>query len=247
MSREKSKQRRVNRRIPAEQTSNVPNLIDLSTYRQRKPRVNIVPQSVNQEEYVVALGDDSLYIVAAIGPAGCGKTLLATLRAISALQDGEIEKIVITRPAVSVDEQHGFLPGDINQKMEPWVLPIIDVFKEYYSAREISAMLLEGVIEIAPLAYMRGRTLKNSYIIADEMQNSTPSQTKMILTRIGEGSRIFITGDLNQHDRGYENNGLKDFLGRFKGSRNISVVHFDRQDVRRHPVVKEILGLYGED
>jgi len=244
----KKQQRRVNRKLATDYQPTA-TLIDLDNYRphQRKKRIEIVPRSINQEEYVLALDDDEMYIVAAVGPAGCGKTLLATMKAIQDLQEGKIERIVITRPAVSTDEQHGFLPGDINQKMEPWVLPILDVFKEHYSVKEIANMLQEGILEIAPLAYMRGRTFKNAYVIADEMQNSTPSQTKMILTRIGDGSRIFITGDLQQHDRGYEANGLKDFLGRIKKSSHITVVEFSREDVKRHPVVKEVLELYGEE
>jgi phosphate starvation-inducible PhoH-like protein len=188
-------------------------------------------------------------MVFAVGPAGTGKTLLAVLRAIKALREGEVTKVIITRPAVSVDEKHGFLPGDLNAKMEPWTRPIFDVFEEFYGLPETKRMLEEGTIEIAPLGFMRGRTFKYSYIIADEMQNATPDQTKMLLTRIGEGSSMVITGDLKQHDRGFEKNGLKDFLERFADNRKrtMAICHFNREHIERDPLVGEILDIYGED
>jgi phosphate starvation-inducible protein PhoH and related proteins len=215
----------------------------------KRKRVDLIPRSLAQEKYVRVLQDESQYIVFAMGPAGCGKTLLATQYAIKALREGEFDRIVITRPAVSVDEQHGFLPGSLLQKMEPWVLPILDVFKEHYHPLEVQKMMEDGTIEVSPLAYMRGRTFKNAIILADEMQNSTVSQTKMVLTRIGDGSRIVVTGDLNQHDRGYETNGLKDIVERLeeRGSKGISVCRFDQYDVERHPVIEQVLGLYDDD
>ena len=213
--------------------------------RSRKKRVEIIPRNLAQEEYIFSITDCA--VTFGIGPAGTGKTLLATLMAIQALKDGQIEKIVVTRPAVSVDEQHGFLPGDITAKMAPWTRPIFDVFEEYYHPKQIKQMLEDGVIEIAPLAYMRGRTFHSSFIVADEMQNATPNQMKMVLTRIGQDSKMVITGDLNQHDRGFEENGLKDFTNRIdKGSENISVVTFTKKDIERSPVVAEILDTYGE-
>lgn len=210
-------------------------------------RVEMLPRNTAQEEYVEALFDKR--IVFAVGPAGTGKTLLAVLRAIKALRDQEVTKIILTRPAVSVDEKHGFLPGDLNAKMEPWTRPIFDVFEEYYGVPETKRMLDEGVIEIAPLGFMRGRTFKYSYIIGDEMQNSTPDQLKMMLTRIGEGSSMIITGDLKQHDRGFEKNGLKDFLERFAQKRKdtMAICTFGRQHVERDPLVAEILDIYGDD
>lgn len=210
-------------------------------------RVEILPRNTVQESYVEALLEKRM--VFAVGPAGTGKTLLAVLRAIKALREGEITKIILTRPAVSVDEKHGFLPGDLNAKMEPWTRPIFDVFEEYYGLVETRRMLDEGVIEIAPLGFMRGRTFKNSYIIADEMQNATPDQTKMLLTRIGDGSSMVITGDLRQHDRGFDKNGLKDFLERLaahkKGSMAVCV--FTREHIERDPLVADVLEIYGED
>jgi phosphate starvation-inducible protein PhoH len=176
-------------------------------------------------------------------------TLLAVLRAIKALREQEISKIILTRPAVSVDEKHGFLPGDLNAKMEPWTRPIFDVFEEYYGLQETKRMLDEGTIEIAPLGFMRGRTFKYSYIIADEMQNATPDQTKMLLTRIGDGSSMVITGDLKQHDRGFDKNGLKDFLERLAKNNTCSmaVCTFRREHIERDPLVAEVLKIYGED
>lgn len=212
-------------------------------------RVELIPRNISQEDYIDALNDESKHIVFAMGPAGCGKTLLATLFAIKGLQAGQFKRIVITRPAVSVDEQHGFLPGNLFSKMEPWVLPILDVFKEHFSLKTITGMIESGTIEIAPLAYMRGRTFKDAIIIADEMQNSTVSQAKMVLTRIGENSRIIMTGDLKQHDRGYEINGLGDFVTRLKkiGSHGIEVCEFHNEDVERHPIIEDVLRIYGDE
>ena len=168
---------------------------------------------------------------------------------IKGFKKGHIDKFVLTRPAVSVDEQHGFLPGTLQEKMAPWTRPIFDIFEEYYHPEQIEYLLKGNKLEIAPLAYMRGRTFKNSFIIADEMQNATDSQMKMLLTRIGENSKLVVTGDLNQHDRGYESNGLKMFMERLldRGSDRIKVVNFDRGDIERHPVVEEVLRIYGEE
>ncbi|RYF09839.1 MAG: PhoH family protein [Oxalobacteraceae bacterium] len=215
----------------------------------KKKRVELLPRNVAQEDYIDTLLDESKHVVFAMGPAGCGKTLLATLFAIKALQAGDFTKIIITRPAVSVDEQHGFLPGSLVEKMAPWVLPIMDVFKEHYSPQQVEKMVLDEVIEIAPLAYMRGRTFKNSIVLFDEAQNATPNQMKMVLTRIGENSRMVITGDLKQFDRGFEANGLKDFVERVaaRGSDSIAVCDFGAGDVERHPVIEEILSIYGDE
>lgn len=217
--------------------------------RQRQQQVKIVPRNFNQDDLLGLLEDDSVNIVFAIGPAGTGKTLLSTLYGIRQLKGGDINKFVVTRPAVSVDEQHGFLPGTLQEKMAPWTRPIFDVFEEYYTPDQIEYMLSDNKVEIAPLAYMRGRTFKHSYIIADEMQNATDSQMKMLLTRIGEGSKLIVTGDLAQHDRGFESNGLKMFIERLMrmGSDRIKCVNFSHDDIERHPVVDEVLRLYGEN
>jgi phosphate starvation-inducible PhoH-like protein len=187
-------------------------------------------------------------IVFATGPAGTGKTMLAVQWAIDQLKYGEATKIIITRPAVSVDEEHGFLPGDLNEKMAPWTRPIFDVLAENYNAKEIEYMVAEGIIETSPLAYMRGRTFKNAVVIADEMQNTTPSQMKMLLTRLGQGSKMVVTGDLQQADRP-SNNGLLEFLklyNNFEDHRYVDICHFTVGDVERHEAVKEILAIYGD-
>lgn len=215
----------------------------------KRKRVELVPRNLAQERYLKVLDNDDMHIVFAMGPAGTGKTMLATQYAIKALQEGLIDKIIITRPAVSVDEDHGFLPGTLIEKMAPWVIPIMDVFKEHYSPQQIEAMLIDEQIEIAPLAFMRGRTLKNAIVLFDEAQNATPNQMKMMLTRIGENSKIVVTGDISQHDRGYEQNGLKDVVTRIRDRRPdmISIVEFGSMDIERHPVVEVVLDLYGDD
>jgi phosphate starvation-inducible PhoH-like protein len=187
--------------------------------------------------------------VFAVGPAGTGKTLISTLAGIKALKGNDIDKFVVTRPAVSVDEQHGFLPGTLQEKMAPWTRPIMDVFEEYYSPEQIEYMLNDNKVEIAPLAYMRGRTFKNSFIIADEMQNATDSQMKMLLTRIGDNSKIVVTGDLAQHDRGFESNGLKLFIEKLTRTKSdrIKLVQFNQGDIARHPVVDEVLNIYNDE
>lgn len=215
---------------------------------EKRKRVQIYPKNLSQETYLLKLNDPKKMIIFAIGPAGTGKTMLGVQWAIDQLKYGSADKIIITRPAVSVDEQHGFLPGDLNQKMEPWTKPIFDVFAENFNAREIENFVKEGVIETSPLAYMRGRTFKNAVIIADEMQNATPSQMKMLLTRLGQGSKMVVTGDLQQADRP-SNNGLLEFLNlynNFENHRYVDIVQFDIQDVERHEAVKEILAIYGD-
>lgn len=225
------------------------NVIQVNSYKQRKRHVQIVPRNLSQEDYCAMLDDDTKNIVFAMGPAGTGKTLLGVLAAIDAYNNNKCEKIVITRPAVSVDEQHGFLPGTLVEKMAPWTRPIFDVMEEYWAPHAIEHMISENIIEIAPLAYMRGRTFKNSWIIADEMQNATPSQMKMLLTRIGDNSKVLVTGDLAQHDRGFEDNGLKNFVDLLEqhGSKIIGVQKFSRGDVERHAAVTEVLTIYGDE
>lgn len=244
-----SKRARRARKAQYQEQQNNHDVIEFSRFKRRENRVKILPKNLAQEDYLALLDDPRKNIVFATGPAGTGKTMIAVLAAIRALKAGECEKVVVTRPAVSVDEKHGFLPGTLPEKMAPWTRPIFDVFEEYYSPKEIETMIAENIIEIAPLAYMRGRTFKNSWIVADEMQNATESQMKMLLTRIGVGSRIVVTGDLAQHDRGYENNGLKDFIARVERSRSdrIGFVKFAKADVERHPAVSEVLRIYGDD
>ena len=211
--------------------------------------IDIVPRSRNQERLVLALQDADQYIVVTAGPAGTGKTYLAMLAAVKSFRAGEVDRIVLTRPAVGVeDERHGFLPGDLNQKMDPWIRPLTDILREYYRQPDIQTMIAEQKIEIAPLAFMRGRTFKSAYIIADEMQNATPSQVKMLMTRIGEGSKIVITGDVEQADRNRGDNGLMDLCQRLQkgGVEGIAVYHLDNRDIQRHAVIGKVLKLYDE-
>lgn len=207
----------------------------------------ISPKNPQQQQYVNLLQSTKPHVLIASGPAGCGKTLLATHIGVLKLQEGRVDKIVITRPAVSVDESHGFLPGTLEDKMSPWIRPVYDVLQLHYPKAKIDEMVKNNIIEISPLAYMRGRTFSNAWIIFEEAQNSTPSQFKMVLTRIGENSKLVITGDLNQHDRGYEENGLEDFVARIKSSRpqpDIEHIAFGDEHVERHRVIPLILNMY---
>lgn len=224
------------------------NVVDIKPFQKKQTQVNILPRNRNQETYVLSLLDPSKDIVFGIGPAGTGKTLLAVQVAVKLFKQGDIDKIIVTRPAVSVDEDLGFLPGTLEEKMAPWTRPIFDVLKEYFNAAEITGMIQEGIIEISPLAYMRGRTFKNSFILADEMQNATPNQMKMLLTRLGEGSMMAVTGDLNQADR-LKDNGLINFT-KLLEKRNqscLDIVQFDQGDIERHAAVKAVLQVYGDE
>ena len=225
------------------------NIIDFQPYLPaKKQRVIINARNANQKSYLSKLYSESTSIVLAIGPAGTGKTMLAVQYGIKLFQEGVVDKIVVTRPAVSVDEDLGFLPGTLNEKMAPWTRPIFDVFSEYYQTKDIAKMLEDGTIEISPLAYMRGRTFKNAYIIADECQNTTVNQMKMLLTRLGEGSKMVVTGDLAQADR-LSDNGLIDFCNLLEQKEyleHIDIIRFDHKDIERHNAVKEVLAVYGE-
>lgn len=207
------------------------------------------PKNHHQEDYVNHLRNKNRKIIVASGPAGTGKTLFATEYGVRNFLLGNYEKLIFTRPSVTVDEELGFLPGTLEEKMAPWVRPIYDVLYTFVSPKEVQELMEDKIIEIAPLGFMRGRTFKNAWIVADEMQNSTISQMKMLLTRLGENSRIVITGDLEQHDRVGEINGMEDFLGKFKGKRSssISSFEFDRSDIQREEVVKEVLDIYSGD
>jgi len=207
-----------------------------------------LPKTLNQQTYVDYINNRNVSVLFGVGPAGSGKTLFACSSAIQELKKGYVDRIIITRPIFSVDEELGFLPGSIEQKMNPWTRPIFDIFSEFISLSEIKHMVDTGVIEISPLAFMRGRTFKRCFIIADEMQNSSPKQMKMLLTRLGDESRMVITGDLKQSDR-YNDNGLYDFINRFKESStnfnsSIQYVELNDHDIQRSVVVSNILKIY---
>jgi len=235
------------RKAAKQHSNNYSNVVDFN-FHQKKTTVTILPRNRNQETYILKLLDDTKDIIFGIGPAGTGKTLLAVQVAVKLFKEGKVDKIIVTRPAVSVDEDLGFLPGTLEQKMAPWTRPIFDVLREYFDAKQIEGMIEEGIIEIAPLAYMRGRTFKNSFILADEMQNATPNQMKMLLTRLGEGSQMAVTGDLAQADR-LKDNGLVDFTNRLLDSNAscIDLVNFGQGDIERHNAVKEVLQVYGDE
>lgn len=230
-------------------------------------------QTDNQKAYLKKLRQSRHDILFAVGPAGTGKTYLAVRDAIDKYQKGDCTKIVITRPNVATGDDLGYLPGTLTEKMAPWIRPIMDVFMECFSKIEVERMMHNEIIEIAPLAYMRGRTFKNAIVIADEMQNATPEQMKMLLTRIGENSRMIVTGDTEQYDRkelGTES-GLADITRRLADRDNanhglpafitdghhghqqqanhqrwggIGIVNLGRADVVRHKVIDEVLELY---
>ena len=235
------------RKARKEHSNNHNNVVSINTF-QKKQSVNILPRNKNQEQYILKLLDDTKDIVFGIGPAGTGKTLLAVQVAVKLFKAGRIDKIIVTRPAVSVDEDLGFLPGTLEEKMAPWTRPIFDVLREYFNAKEIEGMIQEGIIEIAPLAYMRGRTFKHSFILADEMQNATPNQMKMLLTRLGEQSMMAVTGDLNQADR-LKDNGLINFTKLLESTNQscLDIVHFEQGDIERHAAVKAVLQVYGDE
>ena len=214
------------------------------------------PRTSNQEEYVKYLSDLSVPIVLGIGPAGSGKTLFACNQAVMALKQRTVNKIILTRPVVSVEEDIGFLPGSMINKMDPWTRPIFDILLEFYAQKDIDGMLHSGTLEISPLGYMRGRTFKDAFIIADEMQNSSPNQMLMLTTRIGSNSKMVITGDLKQSDRGPDN-GLADLMRKLnyytqycestnKTIPNIKMVLMKGEDIQRSPIVSTLLDIYSD-
>jgi phosphate starvation-inducible PhoH-like protein len=213
--------------------------------------VYYTPKTFNQIKYVELLNNQSNDLIVAIGPAGCGKTMFACLKAIESLKKNTVSKIIITRPVVPVEEDIGFLPGNIVKKMDPWTRPIFDIFLEYYTQNEITQMINNGIIEISPLAYMRGRTFKNAFIIADEMQNSSPNQMLMLSTRIGLNSRMVVTGDLQQSDK-FIDNGLKDFIIKYEvyseennyDINEIKIIKLNTSDVMRSVIVEKVLKMY---
>jgi phosphate starvation-inducible PhoH-like protein len=212
-----------------------------------------IPKNPKQEKLDGFL-KQNIPIVVAEGPAGTGKTLLSTQHAIQLFSEERIKKIVMTRPTVFTGSDIGFLPGTLEDKMQPWMMPMMDVFYEFYTKDKLKRLMNEGSIEIVPMGFMRGRSFRHCAIIADEMQNSTPEQMKMLLTRIGEESKLVITGDLKQTDLPVSsNNGLKDFLDRLSFGYDqphemirdgIAVVRLDGQCIERHPVIFKILDLY---
>ncbi len=203
----------------------------------------IYPRTKTQAEFVQAM--NSAEMVFGIGPAGTGKTFLAVAKAVSLMLEGKIDKIILTRPAVEAGENLGFLPGDLKEKIDPYLRPLYDALYDMLPADQVDRKLEMGEIEIAPLAYMRGRTLSNAMVILDEAQNTTPMQMKMFLTRLGENSRMVINGDLSQTDlpRGVES-GLAESIRILKNIEEIKIVEFTEKDVVRHGLVSKIVKAY---
>ncbi|SMH55590.1 PhoH family protein [Azospirillum agricola] len=212
------------------------------TLRTRK-RGAITPRSPMQAAYLQALAESEL--VFGLGPAGTGKTYLAVAQAVALLTTGQVDRIVLSRPAVEAGERLGFLPGDLKEKVDPYLRPLYDALHDMLPAEQVKKRLESGEIEIAPLAFMRGRTLGNAFVILDEAQNTTPMQMKMFLTRLGEGGRMAVTGDISQIDLpSGTRSGLRDALDILKGVEGVRFVHFTDADVVRHPMVARIIRAY---
>jgi phosphate starvation-inducible protein PhoH and related proteins len=214
---------------------------DADDIRTKKRRIS--PRSPHQADYIRALRGNDL--VFGLGPAGTGKTYLAVATAVDMLMSGQVERIVLSRPAVEAGERLGFLPGDLKEKVDPYLRPLYDALYDMLPGDQVMKRIASGEIEIAPLAFMRGRTLARSFVILDEAQNTTPVQMKMFLTRLGEEARMAVTGDLTQIDLpGGAECGLEDALDTLDGTEGVAVVQFDDSDVVRHPLVARIVRAY---
>ncbi len=206
-------------------------------------RKSIVPKTLGQKQYLRSVFEND--VVFGIGPAGTGKTYLAMAAAVSMLIEGKVERIILSRPAVEAGETLGFLPGDLQEKILPYLRPLYDALNDMLSPSDIEKLTERGIIEIAPLAYMRGRTLSNSFVVLDEAQNTTSEQMMMFLTRLGEGSRMVITGDLTQVDiPKHRSSGLLEVKNILKGLKGISFHFFEASDVVRHHLVQKIIQAY---
>jgi len=206
-------------------------------------RRSIVPKTLNQKRYLQAI--ERHPVTFGIGPAGTGKTFLAMAMALKELLDGRVERIILTRPAVEAGEALGFLPGELQEKILPYLTPLYDAMNEMVGKAETLQLVERGIVEIAPLAYMRGRTLSNAFVVLDEAQNATHEQMMMFLTRLGDGSRMVVTGDITQIDLPRsKHSGLKEAARILKDLSGLRLFHFDGQDVVRHPLVQEIIDAY---
>ena len=209
----------------------------------KTPKKSIIPRGNNQRSYIESINQNDINF--GIGPAGTGKTYLAVASAVDALLKEKVDRIILMRPAVEAGEKLGFLPGDLSQKVDPYLRPLYDALYEMLGIERTEKYLEKGIVEIAPLAYMRGRTLNNSFIIVDESQNTTKEQMKMILTRMGFGSYLLINGDLTQIDlpKNIES-GLAHAVRVVNDTEDIGVVNFDSKDIVRHPLVRKIIDAY---
>lgn len=225
------------------------NVISVDFHPKSNKKIDIVPRSLNQEDMLMALEDESKPIIIASGPAGAGKTYIASLFAVKQLIEGKIKKIVLTRPNVAVDDRDiGFLPGDIIEKMLPWLGGIMDALELYFSKQEIQKLLEDGKIECLPVAFCRGRSLADCIVILDEAQGTTANSILAVLTRISTNSKLIVAGDTKQSDRG-EFNGLADLISKLDQNPidGIEHIQFTKTDIQRHPIIGKILKMYGQD
>ena len=229
----------VNNNLDRNKNSNVESFTQLI----KTPRKSVIARSKKQSDYIKALREND--IVMALGPAGTGKSFLAVSVAITMLMEKKVERVILSRPAVEAGEKLGFLPGDMKEKVDPYLRPLYDALYELFGFEKIDKKIETGEIEIAPLAFMRGRTLKNCFAILDEAQNATETQIKMFLTRIGENSRLVVNGDPTQVDlinKSYS--GLVKSKNILSGIKEVKIVEFDHKDVVRHPLVSKIIKAY---
>ena len=207
---------------------------------------SIYARSVNQQALVRAYEDHD--VLFAVGPAGSGKTYTAIALAVRALKNREVKRIILSRPAVEAGEKLGFLPGDMKEKIDPYLQPLYDALQDMIPAAKLTEYMEKGTIQIAPLAFMRGRTLSDAVVILDEAQNTTALQLKMFLTRLGIGGKMIVTGDMTQIDLPpSQKSGLRDAMERFKGIKGIQIIEFNERDIVRHPLVKQIVAAYKEN
>ena len=229
----------VSKNLNSEKKSNVQSFAQLI----KTPRKSVIARSEKQSDYIKALKEND--IVMALGPAGTGKSFLAVSVAITMLMEKKIERVILSRPAVEAGEKLGFLPGDLKEKVDPYLRPLYDALYELFGYEKIDKKIESGEIEIAPLAFMRGRTLKNCFAILDEAQNATETQIKMFLTRIGENSKLAVNGDPSQIDLvNQSNSGLTKSKNILKNIKEIKIIEFDHTDVVRHPLVSKIIKAY---
>lgn len=206
----------------------------------------IFPKTLNQKRYIKAIEENT--IVFGVGPAGTGKTYLAVLMALKKLKENQIKRIILTRPAVEAGENLGFLPGDLKEKVDPYLRPLYDAMYEILGVKQSTDFIERGIIEIAPLAYMRGRTLDNAYVILDEAQNTTINQMKLFLTRLGFGSKMIVTGDITQSDLPkHMVSGLVRAADILRDIDGVNILYFDDRDVVRHPLVQTIIKRFSND
>ena len=226
-------------------SNNKTNVISVN-FAQQKTKVEVIPRNFHQEEMLSALDDVKTPVVIGSGPAGSGKTYISSLWAVKQLIEGNVNKIVLTRPNIAVDDRDiGFLPGDIIEKMLPWLGGIMDALELYYTKQDIQKLLEDGKIECLPIAYCRGRSLANCIVILDEAQGTTASSILAVLTRISQNSKLIITGDVNQSDRG-DCNGLSDLIDKLNTNsiQGIDHIMFNKSDIQRHPIISKILDMY---